>query len=129
MGTEAELTSMNDQISQQESGQPDTISASPTVRQNALATWVSRLNIWQMTMALVILIFVWQWLNTQYQISNLQQEVARRLTEVESNNKASQILITQQQEVLRELSGKLAMQEAHYAETQNQSAEIGRAHV
>jgi uroporphyrin-3 C-methyltransferase len=46
--------------------------------------------------------------------------VARRLSEVEATNKANQLLLAQNQELVRELGGKLSLVETKYAETQNQ---------
>ncbi|MDR0480784.1 MAG: uroporphyrinogen-III C-methyltransferase [Gallionellaceae bacterium] len=81
---------------------------------------IARMNITQMTLVVVIALFLWQWFDSHRQIDNLKQTVAQQLTDMESSNKATQLLMTQQQEILRELSGKVALQEARYAETQSQ---------
>jgi uroporphyrin-3 C-methyltransferase len=54
----------------------------------------------------------------------MQQDLARRLTDMDGNNKASQVLMIKVQESMRELSVKVSVLEAHYAETQNQRAAL-----
>jgi uroporphyrin-3 C-methyltransferase len=71
-----------------------------------------------------VLFFVWQWLDAHYQINQMQQELAKRLTEMDGTNKANQTLVTQNQEVVRELGGKLSLLESKYAESQNQRAAL-----
>jgi uroporphyrin-3 C-methyltransferase len=91
---------------------------------NPVARVISRMSIMQMTLAVVLVIFLWQWFAEQRQINNMQQELARRLTEMDANNKASQMLATQGQEATRDLAAKVAVLEAHYAETQGQRAAL-----
>jgi uroporphyrin-3 C-methyltransferase len=87
---------------------------------NRLGDALSRVTLTQLTLALLAAIFVWQWLDAHYQLSHVQQEVAKRLSEVEGMNKANQTLVAQNQELVRELGGKLSLLENKYAETQNQ---------
>jgi uroporphyrin-3 C-methyltransferase len=47
-----------------------------------------------------------------------------RLSEVEAANKGNQMLVAQNQELVRELGGKLSLLETKYAETQNQRAAL-----
>ena len=91
---------------------------------NPVANIIARMSIAQMTLAVVLVIFLWQWFDTHHQIGTMQQELARRLAEMEGNNKASQMLVAQGQESTRELSAKVALLEAHYAESQNQRAAL-----
>jgi len=77
-----------------------------------------------MTLAVVMVAFLWQWFDANRQINNMQQELARRLTDMEGNNKASQMLVKQEQDSIRDLSAKVALLEAHYAESQNQRAAL-----
>jgi len=74
----------------------------------------------QLTLVVLVGIFVWQWLDAHTQLNQTQQEVARRLSEVEASNKTNLLLVTQNQELVRELGGKLSLLESKYAETQNQ---------
>jgi uroporphyrin-3 C-methyltransferase len=94
------------------------------VHPNPVAEVVARMSITQMTLAVVLVIFLWQWFDAHHQIGNMQQDLARSLAEMEGNNKASQMLVAQGQESTRELSAKVALLEAHYAEAQNQRAAL-----
>jgi len=104
---------------------PETPAApSPAPHHNPVANLIARMSIAQMTLAVVLAVFLWQWFDTHRQLGNMQQELARRLAEVEGTNKASQMLVAQGQEATRELSAKVALLEAHYAESQNQRAAL-----
>jgi uroporphyrin-3 C-methyltransferase len=98
-----------------------TVGASP---RNTLVTLLERMTITQMTLVVVLVIFMWQWFDAHQQINTIQHELALRLAEMEGNNKASQMLVTQGIETTRELSAKVALLEAHYAEGQNQRAAL-----
>ena len=91
---------------------------------NPVAKIISRMSIMQMTLAVVLLVFLWQWFDAHRQINNMQQELARRLAELDGNSKASQMLVAQGQESVRELSAKVNLLEARYAEAQNQRAAL-----
>ena len=91
---------------------------------NPVAKIISRMNIMQLTLAVVLAVFLWQWLAASRQVNNLQQDLARRLAEMEGNNKASQVLAMQAMESGRELAAKLSLLEAKYAEVQNQRASL-----
>jgi len=95
-----------------------------TPHNNAVANVIARMSIAQMTLVVVLVIFLWQWFDAHRQIGNMQQELARSLAEMQGNNKASQMLVAQGQEATRELSAKVALLEAHYAEAQNQRAAL-----
>jgi len=119
---------MNEQTPSIEPSSPAApeIPAAPvaTPHNNPVANVIARMSIAQMTLAVVLVIFLWQWFDTHRQIGNMQQELARSLAEMEGNNKASQMLVAQEQESTRELSAKVALLEAHYAESQNQRAAL-----
>lgn len=91
---------------------------------NPLGGLFSRMSLTQLTLVVLVIIFVWQWLDAHYQLNQVQQEVARRLTEVEGTNKANQALVAQNQELVRELGGKLSVLENKFAETQTQRAAL-----
>ncbi len=103
---------------------PEATVESAVPRQNPVASVILRMSIMQMTLAVVLIVFLWQWFDAHRQIGNMQQELARRLTEMEGNNKASQMLVAQGQEAVRELSAKVSLLEARYAEAQNQRAAL-----
>lgn len=91
---------------------------------NPLSNLISRVTLTQLTLAVLVAVFVWQWLDAHYQLDQTQETVARRLSEVEAANKANQLLVAQNQELVRELGGKLSLVESRYAETQNQRAAL-----
>lgn len=77
-----------------------------------------------MMLAVVLVVFLWQWFDAHRQIGSMQQELARRLAEMEGNNKASQMLVAQGQEAVRELAAKVSLLETRYAEAQSQRAAL-----
>jgi uroporphyrin-3 C-methyltransferase len=87
---------------------------------NRLGELFARVTLTQLTLAVLVVVFLWQWLDAHSQLNQTQQQVASRLSEVEAANKANQILVAQNQELVRELGGKLSLLESKYAETQNQ---------
>lgn len=91
---------------------------------NPLVSLVSRMTLTQLTLAVLVLVFLWQWLDAHSQINRVQQEVALRLAEVEGASKANQTLVAQNQELVRELGGKLSLLESKFAETQSQRAAL-----
>ena len=95
-----------------------------TPHNNPLGNLVSRMTLTQLTLVVLVAVFVWQWLDVHYQLNQVQQEVARRLSEVEGTNKVNQTLVAQNQELVRELGGKLSVLENKFAETLNQRAAL-----
>jgi uroporphyrin-3 C-methyltransferase len=87
---------------------------------NPLAQLISHLNLTQLTLAVLAIIFVWQWLDGKQQINQIQHTLAQRLSEIDGNTKANQTLTLQSQELVRELGGKLSLLENKFAETQSQ---------
>lgn len=85
---------------------------------------LAHLSIAQMTLGLVLVVFLWQWFDTHRQIDHLQQELASRLSVMDGNNQAGLALAKQQQEATRELSAKVAVLETQNAEMQNQRAAL-----
>jgi uroporphyrin-3 C-methyltransferase len=93
-------------------------------RGNRLAELLSSVTLTQLTLVVVVVVFVWQWLDAHSQLNQTQLQVAQRLSEVEAENKGNRLLVTQNQELVRELGGKLSLLESKYAETQNQRIAI-----
>src|SRR5512146_1071339 len=125
---------MSDPVQQQPSpaanagdATPET-AALPAVSTASQGNWLnsllSRVTLTQLTLVVLVVVFVWQWLDARSQLGQTQQQVARRLSEVEAANKANQMLVAQNQELVRELGGKLSLLESRYAETQNQRAAL-----
>jgi uroporphyrin-3 C-methyltransferase len=90
------------------------------VHKNPLARAISHLNLTQLTLAVLVIVFIWQWIDAKQQLNQLQQTLAQRLAESDGNSKATQTLTLQSQEQVRELGGKLSLMESRYAETQSQ---------
>jgi uroporphyrin-3 C-methyltransferase len=93
-------------------------------RRNRFGEWLSHVTLTHLTLLVLVVVFVWQWLDAHSQLNLTQQQVAKRLFEVETASKTSQLLLAQNQELVRELGGKLSLVETRYAETQNQRAAL-----
>lgn len=111
---------MNDTNIKSETGDTPISSSPPPVHKNPLAQAISHLNLTQLTLAVLAVIFLWQWLDGKQQLNQIQLTLAQRLAEVDGSNKANQTLTLQSQELVRELGGKLSVLESKYAETQSQ---------
>jgi len=92
----------------------------PLSRRQTAVQFLANLTIPQMTLGLVLAIFLWQWFDAHHQISVMQQELARKLAEMDGNNKASQAQVKQSQETVSELTVKVGSLENKYAEFQSQ---------
>ncbi|MGO8755259.1 MAG: uroporphyrinogen-III C-methyltransferase [Gallionellaceae bacterium] len=101
------------------SAAPET--AQPAAAQHhAVARIIARMSIPQMTLAVVLLVFLWQWFDAHRQLSDMRQELAERMAEMDGDNKANLALLKQEQEAVRELAAKESLLEAHFAESQSQ---------
>ena len=96
----------------------------PHAPRSRLGELLARVTLTQLTLLVLVVVFVWQWLDAHSQLNKTEQQVAQRLSEVEAANKANQMLLAQNQELVRELGGKLSLVETKYAETQNQRAAL-----
>jgi uroporphyrin-III C-methyltransferase len=99
-------------------------SAASRAPRSRIGEMLARLTLTHLTLLVLVVVFVWQWLDAHSQLNQTQQQVARRLSEMEVTNKANQLLLAQNQEQVRELGGKLSVLETRYAETQNQRAAL-----
>src|SRR5574340_216506 len=93
-------------------------------RKTGMADAISRISVTQMTLAVLAVIFLWQWLDGHRAISDMQQQLAKKIAEMDGASKANQVLLTQSQGEVRELSVKVAALETRYAEAQNQRAAL-----
>lgn len=98
----------------------DAVTPPAPVHKNPLAQLLSHLNLTQLTLAVLVIVFLWQWIDGKQQLNQIQLTLAQRLAEVDGSNKANQTLTLQSQELVRELGGKLSLLESKYAETQSQ---------
>lgn len=71
-----------------------------------------------------LLLLAWQWFDTGNQVAGLQQELARRLAEIESHNKESRVTASQSREASRQAEIKLGLLENKLAESQNQQVAL-----
>ena len=115
---------MNDNNDSKSADQTTTPSAPDSKHKNPLAQLISHLSLTQLTLLVLFIIFVWQWLDSKQQLTQIQHTLAQRLAEVDGNSKANQTLTLQSQEVVRELGGKLSLLESKYAETQSQRSAL-----
>lgn len=111
---------MSDQTPRQHNNEPDTAAPSPPARKSALGDLFSRISITQLTLAALVVVFLWQWLDERRIINDIQQQLAKKIAETEGSSKADRELLTQSQDQVSELYAKLAFLETRYAEVQNQ---------
>ncbi|GAB2180141.1 hypothetical protein DLREEDagrD3_03640 [Denitratisoma sp. agr-D3] len=62
----------------------------------------------------------WQWLETRVRLSNVQEELAKRLAAGDASVQESRALVKQQQETLATLQGKVGALESQLAQAQSQ---------
>jgi len=115
---------MSDTNNKIDAGDKATPPLSPPVHKNPVAQAISHLNLTQLTLAVLVIVFLWQWLDGKQQLNQIQHTLAQRLAELDGNSKATQTLSLQSQELVRELGGKLSILESRYAETQSQRAAL-----
>lgn len=111
---------MNEQTSGQESEYPE----APPRRRLSVADLFARVSVTQMTLAVLVAIFLWQWLVGQMAISDMRRELAEKIAQMDGASKANQILLERSQDQVRELADRTAALEARYAEAQSQRAAL-----
>ena len=123
---------MSEQISQPENAGPDNARPETPVlpvqprpaHKTSVAGMIAHISITQLTLAVLVIIFLWQWLDGHRAISDMQQQLAKKIAEMDGSSKANQMLLTQSQDQARELFAKVATLESRYAESQNQRAAL-----
>jgi uroporphyrin-3 C-methyltransferase len=123
---------MSEQISQPENAGPDSAKPETPVlpdqprpaHKTSVADVIAHISITQLTLAVLVIIFLWQWLDGHRAISDMQQQLAKKIAEMDGSSKANQMLLTQSQDQARELFAKVATLESRYAESQNQRAAL-----
>ena len=93
-------------------------------RKTSITDIFAKMSITQMTLVVLVAIFLWQWLDGHRAISEMRQELAEKIAEMDGEAKANSILIAKNQDDVREMSVKLATLEAYYAQAQNQRAAL-----
>jgi uroporphyrin-3 C-methyltransferase len=94
------------------------------VRKSLLADFFVKMSITQLTLAVLVVIFVWQWLDGHRAISDMREELAKKIADMDGGSKANAILIEKNQDEMRTLSVKVATLESYYAQAQNQRAAL-----
>lgn len=102
--------------------QDNAAEAPRAMHEGRVVSVVSRMSLTQLTLAVLVVVFIWQWLDAHRRINQLEEMVAQRLSEVSGSNQANQTLLAQSQEQVRDLGGKLSLLENRFAETQAQRA-------
>ncbi|HEX5364895.1 MAG TPA: uroporphyrinogen-III C-methyltransferase [Gallionella sp.] len=97
---------------------------SPPRQRTSVADLFARISVTQMTLAVLVAIFLWQWFAGHLAISDMRREIAEKIAEMDGTSKANQIMLERSQDQVRELSAKVATLESHYAESQNQRAAL-----
>jgi uroporphyrin-3 C-methyltransferase len=123
---------MSEQISPPENAGPDNARPETPVlpvqprpaHKTSVADVIAHISITQLTLAVLVIIFLWQWLDGHRAISDMQQQLAKKIAEMDGSSKANQMLLTQSQDQARELFAKVATLESRYAESQNQRAAL-----
>lgn len=93
-------------------------------RRHSVGELLARMSITQMTLAVLVAIFVWQWLDGHRAISEMRSELAEKIAEMDGAGKANAILIAENQTEVRALSAKLVKLESYYDEMQSQRAAL-----
>jgi uroporphyrin-3 C-methyltransferase len=84
----------------------------------------ARLTPAQLVLSVLVLIFLWQWLDGRRDIDEMRQQLASKIAEMAGNSKAGQLLIAQNQQQTSELLARVTLLETRYAEAQNQRTEL-----
>ncbi|MDO9012306.1 MAG: uroporphyrinogen-III C-methyltransferase [Gallionella sp.] len=102
--------------------QPDTgaVTAPRLTHKTSMSDLFARISITQLTLIVLVVIFIWQWLEGQSAISDMRQELAQKIAEMDGGSKANAILIAKNQDEVRAMAVKVAALEAYHAEAQNQ---------
>ena len=85
-----------------------------------LAKPEKRLNLALLIALTVAAVMAWQWFDSRNQITELQQELAKRLADAVDIVKDNRALVRDNQEALRETQVKLGLLESKLAESENQ---------
>lgn len=88
------------------------------------ASVLARISLTQLTLIVLVAIFVWQWLDAHHEISDMRLELAKKISQMDGGARANAILVAKNQDEIREMSVKLATLESYYFEADNQRAAL-----
>lgn len=103
------------------SEKPDT---NTVLAKPSLADVFARVSVTQLTLAVLVVIFLWQWLDGHRAIAEMRDELAKKIAEMDGAAKANAILIAKNQDEVRAMSVKVSTLEAYYTQAQNQRAAL-----
>ncbi|MDD2686806.1 MAG: uroporphyrinogen-III C-methyltransferase [Gallionella sp.] len=107
-----------------ESAQQPEPTPTPVSGKLSVTDIIMRASLTQLTLAVLVVVFVWQWLDAHQQIAAMRSQLAEKIAEMDGTAKANQKVLEQTQETVREEQRRLATMEAAYAETQSQRAAL-----
>jgi uroporphyrin-3 C-methyltransferase len=93
-------------------------------QKTSLADLFARISITQLTLVVLVAIFLWQWLDGHRAIAEMRDDLAKKIAEMDGAARANAILIAKNQDEVRAMSVKVSTLEAYYAEAQNQRAAL-----
>jgi len=96
----------------------------PAVKKPESTSFFSSISVTHMVLAVLVVVFIWQWQAGQRAISEMQQQLAKKIAEMDGGSKYSQSALTQSQEQVRDLAARVANLELRYAEEQNQRSAL-----
>jgi uroporphyrin-3 C-methyltransferase len=95
-----------------------------TPAKRTLANSFARLTLTQLTLGVLVAVFIVQWLSAHQDIAQMREQLAQKIAEMDGSNKANSLLLAKTQEDTREMAAKLTLLETHYAESQGQRAAL-----
>lgn len=100
---------------------PETQQAAEKPAATQSAAWR---NPWLIVAVVALLLSGWQWIETRLRLADTQQELAKRLSEADSQGKESRVVARQAQDQVVALQAKVGLLEAKLAESQSQQTSL-----
>ncbi|MFM2407483.1 MAG: hypothetical protein RL358_225 [Pseudomonadota bacterium] len=79
----------------------------PPTSQPRLMDRLAHANLTQLTLAVLVVIFIAQWLFAQHELNAVSTQVAEKLATMESEHQVNNVLLEKTQEDTRDLAAKL----------------------
>ena len=93
-------------------------------RKNLIAGLIARASLTQLTLVVLVIIFLWQWFDAHRMITEMRGELAKKIAEMDGTARANALLIAQNQDTVRAMSVRVTTLEAYYDQAQNQRAAL-----
>lgn len=94
------------------------------VQDRKIAGLFARASLTQLTLVVLVIIFLWQWFDAHRMIAEMRGELAKKIAEMDGTARANALLIAQNQDMVRAMSVRVATLEAYYDQAQNQRAAL-----